>query len=331
MRIFAFLIFVFSAGCGTVLEEESAFVLGTRLTLRVEAVPGRHARRDLAQLLQTARRLEGLFDPGRAASAVSRFNSSGRIARAGEAGRVVERGYRLAAASGGAFDPFLLPLTRLWGFSSPQPRTVPPPAQAVRAALAVSGYRRVRLDTGGLVLPPGGGFDGGGYLKGYAADRLRERLVAWGYRRAIIDAGGDVALLGSRPPAWGAENGWVVMISHPRRPGSYWCRLVIRDQAVVSSGDYERNFIHNGKNYHHILDPETGYPAGHCAGVTVVGPEAETADALATACFVRGYAASLRLLPRFPGYSFMMLVEEQGTLRARFSPGFRERWSYRPY
>jgi thiamine biosynthesis lipoprotein len=319
------------SGCGTTLHEESAFVLGTRLTLRVEAIAGRDVRRDLGELIGEARRLERRYDPGRAASVVSAFNAGGRIRFSGEAGAALRRGYLLARATAGAFDPFLLPLTRLWGFSSPEPRTVPPAAAAIRAALAVSGYRRVRFTAAGLQLPRGGGFDGGGYLKGYAADRLRDRLRSWGYRRAIVDAGGDVALLGRRPPAWGDENGWLVMISHPRRPGSYWCSLVIRDRAVVSSGDYERAFTHNGISYHHILDPATGYPARRAVAVTVVGPDAETADALATAFFVSGHAAALRLLPRFPGYSFMMLVEEKGSLRALFSPGFRRQYSYKPY
>lgn len=328
LRVIPVLFMLFLSSCTRVMEGDSWFALGTRFAVRAVPVAGRDITADLARIRGLVADLERRYDPGRDSSETARFNRHGFVPKRDRLYPVLRRGLHLARMTEGAFDPFILPLSRLWGFSSPRPRTRPPSPGSVRRALSMSGYRRIRVDGDGIRMPVGGGFDGGGYVKGFIADRIRDRLREWGYRQAIVDAGGDIALIGRRPASYGPENGWIVMIAHPEDRGRNWCSLVIRDNAVVTSGDYERFFEWRGKRYHHILDPVTGYPARRAVSVTVVGPSVETADALATAFFVAGYRRASRLLTRFSGYGFMMLVRRGARLQAFFSPGFRERWRY---
>lgn len=326
------LLLLFSA-CGNPLRSRSEFALGTRVVVQLAPVPGRDWSRDMDGLFGGISAWERVLDPNRKVSLVSAWNRGEQRVFRRKGGRMLDelirRGADYARRTGGLFDPFILPLTRLWGFSSPLPRKTPPDAGAIAAALAVSGYRKAGVLRGRVILPKGGGFDGGGYLKGWVADRIGQRLKKMGYRRAVIDVGGDIVLIGRRPPQYGSENGWLVMITHPEQAGRYWCSLVIRDRAVVTSGNYERFFTYRGRRYHHLLDPATGYPARGCVSVTVVGPSAETADVLATALFVAGPGKWLSLLSRFPGYSAMLLHKKKGRIVADFSPGFRNKFRYR--
>jgi len=311
----------------------SRFALGTHLHIRVVPVKGRSWKEDLSAVFREVARWERLIDPNRGDSLLSRFNRRENGIFRWQGGQIllslIRRGLEYARKTEGRFDPFILPLTRLWGFSSPAPPLAPPDSSRIRNALSGSGYRRVRRTADGFRLPEGGGFDGGGYLKGWAADRIRERLISRGYTRAVIDVGGDVALIGGRPPQYGRQNGWIVMISHPRDSRRYWCSLLIRDKAVVTSGDYERFFMHKKKRYHHLLDPVTGYPADRCISVTAIGPSAELADALSTAVFVAGPEAGLRLVKGFSGYGVMILSKRGEKITPVFSSGFRKQYHYR--
>ncbi|MCA9543427.1 MAG: FAD:protein FMN transferase, partial [Myxococcales bacterium] len=130
----------------------------------------------------------------------------------------------------------------------------------------------------------------GGIAKGYAIDKAAAVLKAHGLRAFIVDGGGDLFIAGEKAP--GVP--WTVGVQHPRAD-RVLLALPARDQAVVSSGDYERFFELGGRRYHHILDPKTGLPAGKSVAVTVRAPDATRADALATALFVLGPVEGLAL------------------------------------
>ena len=328
------LVFLIVSACGEPMQYRSEFALGTRVAVRLAPVSGRNWRADLDTVYRKIASWERILDPNRKVSLLAAFNrgekdvfrrSGGRLLR-----RIIFKGLRHAGRTRGFFDPFILPMTRLWGFSSPLPRKTPPSVRDLQAARSVSGYRKVFRRGDRIQLPRGGGFDGGGFVKGWAADRIRDCLVKWGYAKAVIDAGGDVVLIGRRPAGYGPENGWIVMIAHPERSGKYWCSLLVRDLAVVTSGNYERYFEYRGRRYHHLLDPADGYPASGCVSVTVTGPSAEIADVLATALFVAGPERGMKLLGDFPGYSAMLLYKKKGRTVAVFSPGFRKKFRYRP-
>ena len=132
----------------------------------------------------------------------------------------------------------------------------------------------------------------GGIAKGYAIDRAGLKIRQAGISNFLVDGGGDILAVGmvnGRP--------WLVGIRDPRGDRSDLIKkLSVSGGAVVTSGDYERFNIVDGRRYHHIIDPRTGFPADKCRSVTVFAPEAERADVLATAVFVLGPEEGLKLI-----------------------------------
>jgi thiamine biosynthesis lipoprotein len=213
----------------------------------------------------------------------------------------------VAQASGGAFDPTVAPLVRLWGIGTPRARI--PADREIARARALLGWRSVRLipDDGArgenrVLLPrPGMGLDLGGVAKGYAADEVARILASRGVSSALIDLGGNLVTRGSRPDG----QPWRLGIQDPERPRGK--ALAVLDtaegEALVTSGAYERSLTVRGHRYGHILDPGTGRPAdGGTLSVTILGPESARADALSTALFVLGPTRGIRTLRAFPSY-----------------------------
>ena len=137
----------------------------------------------------------------------------------------------------------------------------------------------------------------GGIAKGYAVDRAVEILHRDGFANFLLQAGGDLYLSGRKGP-----HPWRVGIRDPRGPpNSYFAVAEVQDHSFSTSGDYERFILHDGKRYHHILDPATGYPATRSRSVTVLAKNAMTADAYSTALFILGAKAGLQLVETLPG------------------------------
>ena len=137
--------------------------------------------------------------------------------------------------------------------------------------------------------------DLGAIAKGYIIDEAGKVLIANNIDNFIINAGGDMVIRGKR-----GNKPWKVGLQHPRDTSKVMAHIEIEDArtTIVTSGDYERAFIHNGERYHHILDPETGYPAKGLISVTIKALDAKVADALSTAIFVMGAEKGLALIER---------------------------------
>lgn len=226
---------------------------------------------------------------------------------------IILRSHRFSQRSQGAFDISWKGLGNLWRLGDPD--FLPPDQQAIDQALSRVDYRNILVEEGRVGLSQAGMAIGlGGIAKGYAVDRAASVLHSEGLHNFYIDGGGDVLVSGSK-------NGepWRVGVRHPREPGLL-AVLRIHGGAVVTSGDYERFREVDGKRYHHILDPRTGRPAEQCQAVTIVAPETETADALATAAFVLGPREGLDLIGDYPGVE-ALFVDARGQLV--MTDGFR--------
>ena len=200
--------------------------------------------------------------------------------------RILRLSMQYSAATGGAFDVTIGPLSRLWRHAIRR-NTLPDSADVSAAKESVS-YRNIVLAAHRSEVAlrlDGMRLDLGGIAKGYTADAVIDVLASFGLRYALVDAGGDLAV-GDAPPG---EPGWRIAVTETGEAGNP--TQVIRTIAncgVATSGDRYRNVEHNGIRYSHLIDPRTGWGVAHSETVTVIAPTATQADALASAYSVLG-------------------------------------------
>lgn len=186
--------------------------------------------------------------------------------------------------TGGALDLSVYPIVQAWGFTTGQYQV--PDAQAIAALLGHVDYQKVGFDekTGAVSLPDGMKIDFGSVAKGFAGQQAAQYLRENGVRSALLNLGGNIQTVGSKPD--GAP--WQIAVQDPGG-GQPMLVLSIEDQAVVTSGGYERFFEQDGHAYWHIMDPATGRPAENdLLSVTVIGDDGLVCDGLSTALFVMG-------------------------------------------
>ena len=230
----------------------------------------------------------------------------------------------LAEKSNGAFDPTIGLLTRLWDIEGDSP--VVPPASDIKTALEKGGWNKVHLDASALTLTMDDGctLDFGAVGKGVGCDEAAACLDAASHvTGAVVSIGGSNLVYGSKPDG----QAWKVAIQDPRgRTGDLMGYISLKGTNYVStSGDYEKYFEQDGKRYHHILDPHTGYPAeSGLISVTVICDSGLLSDGLSTACFVLGKEKALDLLDQYGAEG--ILVDENKNIT--MTEGIRD--SYKP-
>ncbi|RFA31207.1 hypothetical protein CAI21_00720 [Alkalilimnicola ehrlichii] len=221
---------------------------------------------------------------------------------------LAERGIALAEQSEHYFNPAIGRLIALWGFHARQTNPSPPPATAIDQLLAHS-PRMTDLHLDGATLSsdnPAVQLDFGGMAKGLILDRAMIALRNEGIEHALISLGGDVQAIGSR-----GDRRWRVGVIDPSTRGKLASLEIDSGENVFTSGTYERYFEYDGKRYHHLISPKTGYPARGLTAVTVVHEDATTADAAATALLVAGPEHWQRIA-RNMGVDQVLIVDDSG-------------------
>ncbi|MBL1293900.1 MAG: FAD:protein FMN transferase [Thiotrichales bacterium] len=225
-----------------------------------------------------------------------------------EDAKLINQALTLAKASDALFNPTLGKLIALWGFHKDEPNTAPPSAQQIADTLnSLPSLEDISI--GNNTISNNGDkpihFDFGGFAKGVIIDRTIRFLRQSGVENAIVNAGGDLRAIGSA-----GNRPWRIGIRHPRDLGVFASLTIDNDEAVFTSGDYERYFEHNGQRYHHIIDPRSGYPANTIASVTVVHNDGATADAAATALFIAGKQHWPRIAKSM-GIEHVMIIDKE--------------------
>lgn len=232
---------------------------------------------------------------------------------------LIQLGRHYEDISRGLFNPAIGNLLKIWGFQQDdRPPGPPPSAQAVARWVDSSpSMRDVQID--GLQASssnPAVRLDFGGFAKGFSVEKAVQLLVKLGIRDFIVNAGGDLCARGRH-----GRRPWRIGIRHPVEQGVLGSIKLDGPVCVFTSGGYERFFEYQGKRYHHILDPHTGYPAAHTRSVTVVAKDATLADAAATALFVAG-PENWREIAMAMGVDSVLLLDEQNT--AYLTPALAE-------
>lgn len=263
---------------------------------RIRILPGENLRESPAELAAMAeaavQRVAALMSPVGEQSDVVKLNQAdpGKWVEVDPlTWRVVMEALRWHRLSGGAFDPTIGPVKRLFRFDQSEAGVWPSDA-ALAAAKERVGADKLLFDREGMRLSwakDGMRLDLGAIAKGFGADRAAEVLLKNGVERALIDIGGELRLIGRRDD--GPDGGWRAGIKSPRGE-EILERLSLENASVATSGDYERYFTYQGKRYEHIIDPRTGMPLTEGpASVTVIHPKScMEADALATTMCVLG-------------------------------------------
>ncbi len=251
------------------------------------------------------RRLEALMTTWNDKSDISRVNAAAikapttAVPVAPEVLDVVERSLTYSRLSGGAFDVTFYALRGLWHFDEDLRPELPDPAE-IRRRLPLIDWRQIRVDHahGTLRLGKAGmAINLGGIGKGFAVDAAVKVLKSAGLKNGVVQAGGDLMLFGSK-----GGQPFLAGVRDPRSPDpeNYFAVCPVLDHAFSTAGDYERGFIKDGKRYHHILDPRTGYPAGGARSVTIYAKDATTADGLDDAVLILGPEKGLQLVESLP-------------------------------
>ncbi len=281
--------------------ELEARAMGTRVVLAAyptETLDRAAVKRALDDALAEIERLEALMTPWRTESELSRINeAAGKAAvpTGEDTLAVIARSLEVAKASDGVFDITFASMGKLWRFDHDRVAEIPD-ARALAKARRNIDYRGVVVDAAARTVKLARKeqrIDLGGIAKGYAVDRASAVLRAAGLSSFYVQAGGDLYIAGTKPDG----EAYKVGVRDPRGPdGSFFARLPITDRAFSTAGDYERAFLKDGRRYHHIIDPRTGYPATASRSVTVWAKDAFTADAIDDAVFILGPEKGLRLV-----------------------------------
>jgi thiamine biosynthesis lipoprotein len=240
------------------------------------------AESDLSDAEDLIDDLEGKLSVTDQDSEIYAVNRDGGGTLTDDAADLLTQALALCADTGGALDLSIYPVVRAWGFTTGNYAV--PDQETLDELLAHVDYTEINLDGDTVTLAPGMEIDLGSVAKGYTGDRILALLRENGVTSALLNLGGNVQALGSKPDG----SPWRVAVQSPAGDG-YLGALEVTDQAVITSGGYERYFEQDGVTYWHIIDPSTGSPArSGLISVTIVGSSGLVCDGLSTALFVMG-------------------------------------------
>lgn len=327
IRILAFLcLSLLVSSCGNSSDTEfkhTIFVFGTLIEITLFDTTEKLADDAFEHLERTFHDYHARWTPWET-SQLSRINDSIRAGSPAEVPAdlqtMISASRDLFQTSRGLFNPAIGNLINLWqmhrhddpGIRPPDPDAIAKRVQQnprmsdirLQDSMLHSSNRAVQLNLGA-------------FAKGYAIDLALDYLHTRGIRHAVINAGGDLRVLGRH-----GERPWRIGIRHPRENGVIAWLDTEAGESVFTSGDYERFYVHDGRRFHHILDPRTGYPAAGATSVSVIHRDAGTADAAATALFVAG-PERWHEIARSMGIKYVMLIDNN--MQIHMNPAMRQR------
>jgi thiamine biosynthesis lipoprotein len=299
-------------------------LMGTLLQLTLVADDEGRAKRAAEDCFTLGAELEAVLTTYDPASATSRMNASagrGPFRAPPALARMLADSKRLTAATGGVFDVTVGPLIELWKEAARAGRL--PSADAIAAARSRVGSERIVLGPDGMVaLEPGMSVNFGGVGKGFALDRMRERLAEHGVSRALFDFGGSSWLALGAPAGAPA---WRVLLRDGR--GGFAGVVALSDASVSFSESFGETSEIAGKRYGHVLDPRTGWPVKEPLAGVALAPNGATAEALTKALVVLGPQAGLAVVAQTRGAE-ALVIDAKGAFHE--SAGFRAATDFEP-
>lgn len=317
-RIIAILMVVFISlsltACGNNNQQytRTDFMMDT--VMQVTAY-GKNAKKAVDESMEKLKEIDDLMSSQKNGSDVEKINeNAGKkyVKVNPETFYVIKTALKYGKISGGNFDITIAPLANLWGIGTNHARV--PSESQIKEVMKYINYRDVLLNAKDYEVKlkkQGMAIDLGGIAKGYAADEIENIMKKNGIKHALINLGGSsVYMYGSKPDG----SNWNIGIQDPfGDKGKYFAIVSGKDMLIDTSGNYERYFIQNGKRYHHILNPFTGYPAeSGVVSTTIVSTNIKSidADALSTITFILGVEKGMKLIESMPGVDAIFVTPD---------------------
>ncbi|UFH34487.1 FAD:protein FMN transferase [Flavobacterium acetivorans] len=261
-------------------------------------------------------RIENLISEWRPQTQISKVNQNAGIKPVQvdkEVFELTKKAIWFSEISNGAFDISIIAMDKIWKFDGTMEKL--PSKKAIRNSIINVNYKNIVLDSinSTIFLSKKGMKIGFGSIgKGYAADKARKLLQESGIKAGIINAAGDIA-------AWGTQingNPWRIGVNNPLETGETIEILEFSgNNAVTTSGNYEKYVEINNKRYSHIINPKTGYPSTELISVTIIGPNAEMCNGFSTSIMVLGLKKGIKLINRFPDYQYIIITNKENIIK----------------
>ncbi|WP_091495825.1 FAD:protein FMN transferase [Flavobacterium phragmitis] len=305
------------SGYSQVLRKRTTLLMGGRFDISIVAKDSLSAEQNINEVIAEITRIENLISDWKPDSQVSEVNQNAGVKPVKvdrEVFELAQRAIKLSEITNGGFDVSFAAMDRIWKFDGSM--TEMPSAETIKKSVEKVGYKNIILDSveSTIFLKLKGMKIGFGALgEGYATDKCRAMMIQKGIEAGIINGSGDMSTWGKQP------NGkdWKIGITNPFKPEKILAAIPLKDGAITTSGSYEKFVVFNGKRYSHIINPATGYPTAGLCSVTVVGPNAETANGLSTSMMVLGQTEGLLLLQKFPQYSCVMITDKGKVIKSK--------------
>ncbi|MBC5863481.1 FAD:protein FMN transferase [Flavobacterium turcicum] len=300
-----------------VLRKRTTLLMGGRFDITIVAQDSLTAEKNIDVVIGEISRIENLISDWKSDSQISEVNRNAGVQPVKvdrEVFELTQRAIRFSEVTNGGFDISFAAMDRIWKFDGSM--TEMPSEEAIKKSVEKVGYKNIVLDSANttIFLKLKGMKIGFGALgEGYATDKCRQMMIDKGIEAGIINGSGDMSTWGKQPNG----KAWNIGITNPFRPEKLLAVVPLTQEAVTTSGSYEKFVVLDGKRYSHIINPATGYPATGLCSVTVFGPDAETANGLSTSLMVLGTDAGLQLLQQFPDYSCIMITDTGKVIRSK--------------
>jgi FAD:protein FMN transferase len=261
--------------------------------------------------IEEIRRIERLLTTFNEESQTSLINRNAGIQPAlvdREVYNIIERSVRISELTDGAFDITYGSIDkRFWNFDTHM-TSLPDPATA-RQLVRLINYKNILLDSDNCTVflkEKGMRIGFGGIGKGYAAEQAKNVMKSMGAASGIVNASGDLCTWGSQP----GGTPWTIGIADPNLKHHIISYLEVSDTAIATSGSYEKFAVIGGKKYSHTINPKTGYPVSGIKSTTIICPNAEIADAMATPVTVMGAKVGLDLINQMKNIACIIIDDD---------------------
>ena len=268
----------------------------------------------LDKVFDKVKELEETFSINETGTEVDKINENAGIEAvkvSDDTMTVVKEGIYYSELSNGKFDITIGPLVKLWSIGLPEAKV--PTQEEIDTIVPLTNYKDVVVDEANntvFLTKPGMMLDLGGIAKGYSADVISQMLTAEGVKSAIIDLGGNIFAHGEKL----SGDAWKIGIQNPfSTRGEIVGAISVTNKSIVTSGVYERYIEKDGVKYHHILNPETGYPyENDIAGITIISDKSSTGDALSTSVFALGIDEGIKFIENLDNVDAIFVTKDNG-------------------